>query len=314
MLKFLKIERNAAGLLMVAALIGLVAANSPFSEVIGTSRETFGHFVDTYLMAGFFLLIGLELKRELVSGELSNRKTVTVPALAALFGALVPAGIYVAMVPAGSVAAAGWPIPMATDITFALAVYIIFGSRLPKAARVFLLAFAVIDDLFALAVMGIFLGGSVSPWWFLALLLGLATPIRHVKPVENLVHPWVSLLVLPMFAFYAAAVPLSGNFDLSEPMNLAILLRPVGKILGICLGVWLAMQLLGKHRPKSLSASDYLRLSVLGGIGFTVSILISGTVFTSGSQLANQATIATLVAMLASMLAGAIALATKPKS
>lgn len=327
MLRFFRVERNAAALVIIFALLGLAAANSPWATQVSAARETIGHPIEAYLMAGFFLLIGLELKREIKGGELARPRDIVIPFMAALFGALVPALIYAGMIamaptPAGQLLFGipfegwpqslqnGWPIPMATDITFALAIFAVFGRNMPKSARIFLLTFAVIDDLIALVVMAVFLGGTVSPWWFVGLLLGLATPQAWLHRVEAAASPLVTLAVLPAFAFFATAVPLTGGFDWRSPMSVGILLRPIAKMIGICLGAWLAVKLVGKAANK-IKASDYLRISMLGGIGFTVSLLIAGVVFGSGSELANQATVATLLAAAASMGLGAAALASR---
>jgi NhaA family Na+:H+ antiporter len=184
MLQFFKVERNAALLLLISAIAGLVVANSPLAQGFTVLRETTIGFESLHLnlsvvnwlgeffIAGFFLLIGLELKREFKVGAFKNRSALAIPGLAALLGAVVPALIFIILV-SGS-AAAGWPIPMATDVTFALAVYSIFGAAFPKSARVFLLSFAVIDDVIAIVVIALFLGSGLDLVWALPAAASLA--------------------------------------------------------------------------------------------------------------------------------------------
>ncbi len=370
MLTFLKVERNAAALLLLFATLGLVLANTsaaPFVAALAHAPleiESLGihlnlsEWLGEFFMGGFFLLIGLELKRELHSGAFRERKALTIPALAALFGALVPAAIFWIMVPANSDAAAGWPIPMATDVTFALAIFAVFAKAMPPSARTFLLSFAVIDDIIAIIVIAIFLGTgfnltffiaagltaaafwlvsrgtakvatvtavliAILAWYFtlqsgvqpavIGVVLGLLVPVSKVERLENRLHPWVSLVVLPIFAFFAAAVSVAGGLMLASAMSVALLLRPLGKIAGINFGVFLAKAIVKNAGFKEMASSDFVRISILGGIGFTVALLISGSIFKANPTLANEATIATLIAMVASMILGAFALASKKK-
>jgi NhaA family Na+:H+ antiporter len=138
--------------------------------------------------------------------------------------------------------------------------------------------------------------------------LGLVTSASRVEAIEKRLHPWVSLLVLPVFAFFAAGVSLAGGFVITSAMTIAILARPLGKIIGINVGAALSRILVKKSGFDDLRPGQIARISTLGGIGFTVALLISNQIFGSGSDLANQATIATLVAMVISMILGAIAL------
>ncbi|MEY4349819.1 MAG: Na+/H+ antiporter NhaA [Actinomycetota bacterium] len=371
MLNFLKVERNAAALLLLFATLGLVLANTSAAPFIDQLAHTpldiaplgihlyLSAWLGEFFMGGFFLLIGLELKRELHSGAFRDRRALTIPTLAALFGALVPAAIFLILVPANTDAAAGWPIPMATDVTFALAIFAVFAKAMPPSARTFLLSFAVIDDIIAILVIAIFLGTgfnamfllaaafSAAAFWFVSrgtsktsialsvllaivawyfmlqsgvqpavigVVLGLLVPVAKLEKLEHAVHPWVSLVVLPIFAFFAAAVSLQGGIALASAMTIALLLRPLGKVIGITLGVSVAKLLVKNSGFKEMSLGDFARVATLGGIGFTVALLISGSVFAKQPELASQATIATLIAMVASMIIGAIALSTKKKA
>jgi len=371
MLNFLKVERNAAGLLLVFATLGLVLANTSAAPLLNSLAhaplqiDALGIHLDLsawlgeFFMGGFFLLIGLELKRELHSGAFRDRRALTIPTLAALFGALVPAAIFLILVPSNTDASAGWPIPMATDVTFALAIFAVFAKAMPPSARTFLLSFAVIDDIIAILVIAIFLGTGFNPtfllaagfaaaafwfvsrgtgktaialsvslaivgWYFMlqsgvqpaviGVVLGLLVPVAKLEQLERAIHPWVSLVVLPIFAFFAAGVSLNGGVALASAMTIALLLRPLGKVLGITFGVGLAKLLVKDSGFKEMTWGDFVRVSTLGGIGFTVALLISGSVFAKQPELASQATIATLIAMVASMIIGAIALSTKKKA
>jgi len=174
----MKSERNAAIIMMTAAMIGLVLANSPFGgplldaiayklnfELIGI-QITVGHVVSDLFLAVFFFVAGLELKYELKIGTLSSPKKAMVPVIAALAGVVVPSAIY-AYLNWGTVGIVGWPIPAATDIAFALGVLAIFGRGMPSAARIFLLALAIFDDLIAISIIAIFYTTKLEPTWLL---------------------------------------------------------------------------------------------------------------------------------------------------
>lgn len=165
--------------MMTAAMIGLVLANSPFGgplldaiafklnlELIGI-QITVGHVVSDLFLAVFFFVAGLELKYELKTGALSSPKKAMVPVVAALAGVVVPSGIY-AYLNWGTDGIVGWPIPAATDIAFALGVLAIFGRGMPSAARIFLLALAIFDDLIAISIIAIFYTTKLEPAWLIA--------------------------------------------------------------------------------------------------------------------------------------------------
>ena len=363
MLTFFKVERNAALLLLAAGILGLIVANTSAASIataIGSQTFTIMGLdlsvhgvVGEFLMTGFFMLIGLELKRELHSGVFRDRRAIALPAMSALLGAVVPAMVFFLLVGTNTQASGGWPIPMATDVTFALAIFTVFAKSMPASARTFLLSFAVIDDVIAIAVIAIFLGSgfnfaylvaavftvwayayvsrltgllgllsslivATAAWTFTALAgispvvvgvaLGLVTSASRVETIEKRLHPWVSLVVLPSFAFFAAGVSLAGGLAITSAMSIAISARPLGKIVGINAGAALARIFVKNSGFDDLRLSQIARISTLGGIGFTVALLISNQIFGAGSDLANQATIATLVAMVISMILGAIAL------
>jgi NhaA family Na+:H+ antiporter len=175
----MKSERNAAIIMMTAAMIGLVLANSPFGEPVLNAigfklnlellgiQITVGHVVSDLFLAVFFFVAGLELKYELKIGTLSSPKKAMVPVVAALAGVIVPSAIY-AYLNWGTVGIVGWPIPAATDIAFALGVLAIFGRGMPSAARIFLLALAIFDDLIAISIIAIFYTTKLEPAWLIA--------------------------------------------------------------------------------------------------------------------------------------------------
>lgn len=187
----MKSERNAAVIMITAAMIGLVLANSPFGgplletiafklnlEWVGIEM-TVGHVVSDLLLAVFFFVAGLELKYELKLGTLSSPKKAMVPVIAALSGVIIPSSIY-AYLNWNQVGIVGWPIPAATDIAFALGVLAIFGRGMPSAARIFLLALAIFDDLIAISIIAIFYTTKLEPLWLIASAV-VATVFRFAE-------------------------------------------------------------------------------------------------------------------------------------
>ncbi|HEX6102345.1 MAG TPA: Na+/H+ antiporter NhaA [Alphaproteobacteria bacterium] len=183
---FIRTEAASGVLLLVTAALALIAANSPLAGMYGAFLDLpvgvrIGDFglqkplllwINDGLMAVFFLLVGLEIKRELAEGELSTRQQAMLPCIAALGGMLVPALIYAAVNLGDPVALHGWAIPAATDIAFALGVLALLGNRIPPSLKVFLVALAIIDDLGAIVVIALFYSGELSLW-----SLGLAAGV-----------------------------------------------------------------------------------------------------------------------------------------
>ncbi|MGH3386953.1 MAG: Na+/H+ antiporter NhaA, partial [Nocardioidaceae bacterium] len=175
---FLRIEASSGIALVVAAAIAMIWANSPWSDAylnllhIDLNLDVGGfhltgdlvHWVNDALMVLFFFVVGLEIKYEIVSGELHDPKAAAVPIIAAFGGMAVPALIYAAF-NAGGEGAHGWGIPMATDIAFAVGVLSLLGRRIPSAARVFLLTLAIVDDIGAIAVIAVFYTSDLSMGW-----------------------------------------------------------------------------------------------------------------------------------------------------
>lgn len=166
--RFLKQESSAGLLLMAVAAIALVIANSPLAETYFAIQHAYVgglsvlHWINDALMALFFLLVGLEIKRELLQGQLSSWAERALPGIAALGGMVVPALIYVAFSGGDPLVLRGWAIPMATDIAFALGVLALIGSRVPVSLKVFLTALAIIDDLGAVIVIALFYTSELS--------------------------------------------------------------------------------------------------------------------------------------------------------
>jgi NhaA family Na+:H+ antiporter len=179
--RFLHHEAFGGVLLLACAVIALIWANSPWHhsyELLWETElgveagtwhfeESLRHWINDGLMAIFFLVVGLEIKREVLVGELASARRATLPAIAALCGAIIPAGIYLAL-NAGTDGAAGWGVPMATDIAFSLGVLALLGSRIPVGLKVFLTALAIVDDLLAVLVIALFYAGELHPLALLA--------------------------------------------------------------------------------------------------------------------------------------------------
>ncbi len=185
--RFVALETSSTILLLAATVLALVLANSPLRDAyehalhlplalqIGSFalELSLGHFVNDALMAIFFFVVGMEIKRELVRGELSSPSRAALPVFGALGGMIVPAGIYAAL-HWGGPALSGWGIPMATDIAFAVAALGIFGPRVPSGLKVFLLALAIADDIGAVVVIALFYAAGVEPQWLAIAAAALA--------------------------------------------------------------------------------------------------------------------------------------------
>lgn len=176
---FVESEKTGGVLLVICTLLSIAAANSPWEPQYtafwhqGIAGLSLAHWINDGLMAVFFLLIGLELERELYSGELSNFRNALLPIVAAFGGVCVPAAIYFAL-NRGTPTVAGMGIPMATDIAFALAALALLGKRVPPALKVFLVALAVIDDLIAIIFIAAFYTAQLSPTYLMAAFAVLA--------------------------------------------------------------------------------------------------------------------------------------------
>ncbi|MBT1672736.1 Na+/H+ antiporter NhaA [Curtobacterium flaccumfaciens] len=362
--------RFSAIALLTAAVLGLVVANSPIGPGLERLLDahlplgalgldlSIAHWISDGLLAVFFLLVAIELKQELVDGELSNPKTAIIPAIAAVGGVLVPAGIFL-LVTAGTQYTHGWPIPTATDIAFALGVLAMFGRGLPSGIRVFLLALAVLDDLIAIIIIAVvfahdtdflalagavvtlavfwLLGRMLRPgrsgrtfiivamvvvglltWWLVyhsgvhatiaGVALGLVLPRRPGHTLHENVEPWSNAIVLPVFAFASAAViiPSVGISELSPTFWAVVLALPVGKVIGITLFGTVATRIFRSPGRSSLSFFSIITVGVLGGIGFTVSLLMNELAFARNEEILDEGVLAVLVGSGIAIVASAV--------
>ena len=360
----LRSAQFAAIALIIAAALGLGLANSPLGAALFAARDThlvagpldlsLGHWVTDGLLAIFFLLAAIELKHELRHGELNSARKAFVPVVAAVGGVLVPALLFLLLVPSPDMTS-GWPIPTATDIAFALGVLAIVGRALPSRVRALLLALAVIDDLVAILIIAVVFPGELQP---VALLLavpvilvfgllsyrltarnrGIVVPVMVVLGVaawvlvaisgihptiagvalglilasprggrlRYWVEPWSNAVVLPVFAFVATLVVIP---DLSTtplgPVFWAVLIAlPVGKVVGITGGALLARAINGRAEVAPIPLGDLLTVAALGGIGFTVSLLMNELAFENARALATEGTLGVLAGSVVSMMLG----------
>ncbi|KHK98487.1 sodium:proton antiporter [Microbacterium mangrovi] len=359
----LRSERFAAALLLVAAAVGLLVANtSAGPAVLSFSHTDVGpapfhlsvaHWVQDGLLAIFFFAVSVELQFELTRGELSNVRRAVQPAIAALGGVVVPVVIYLA-VTAGHDVAAGWPVPTATDVAFALGVLAVFGRGLPGGVRAFLLALAIIDDIVGIvliavlyasdlrwgmlalalvavavfAVLSRMLGGrghvpiavamgvvAVAAWCFMYLsgvhptiagvLLGLAMAQGPALRTRHALEPWINALILPVFAFFAALVviPAPGE-GLSWAFWGVLVALPVGKLVGISGAAWISQRTIGRH-GEQFAVPDLVAVAALGGIGFTVSLLLASLAFAGSAQDQDAATLGVLAGSVVALVLGA---------
>ena len=384
-LDFLKTESASGLILATAALAAIVLANSPWAHAyfgfihqpftieIGAFTETLpvGDWVKDGLMAVFFFVVGLEIKYEIIKGELANPRRLALPVIAALGGMVGPALIYLAvnagMAGAGLPGAApqGWPVPVATDIAFAIAALAVAGPKLPPNFRVFLLTLAIVDDLGAVGLIGLLfthhfrimelLGallalagmGLLGRWrrapylfyllgfiivWGFTLKSGVSTslagvaaaatiPLEPRKPgrpgvledfMEGL-HPYVAFLILPLFAFTAAGFTFRhlGLSDLFGPVTLGVAAGLFfGKQIGVFGATALVIGLKLARRPTGAKWIELYGLSLLCGLGFTMSLFIGQLAFPLSDAAAQaEVRIGVVAGSLASTVAGMAVLA-----
>ena len=407
MQRFLGIEAAGGILLIVAAIIALIWANSPWSnsyfdlwnteihisigDLISLEHHghplTLGEFINDVLMVLFFFVVGLEIKRELVTGELNTKRAAALPAAAAIGGMVVPALIYFAFNQSGD-ATAGWGIPMATDIAFAVGVVSLLGTRVSTSLKIFLLTLAIVDDIGAILVIALFYTEKLSVGWLIVaflvifatsllkavkiwympiyvilgfilwyaifesgvhatiagVIMGLLAParplldtddevelfkiqkidevetrslrrlafqIKETVPVterlENLLHPLTGFIILPLFALANAGVALSTEsigdaFSSGVTQGIAIGLV-VGKIVGVTVFTLLAVKMGLCVLPAGTTSRHIMGIASIAGIGFTVSMFITGLAFDDG-MLQDEAKIGILFASIVAALIG----------
>ena len=346
-----------------AAALALVIANSPLAPAYFAALESHAgplsllHWINDAAMALFFLLIGLEIKREFIGGELSTWPQRLLPGLAAIGGMVIPAVIYLSLNAPYPQNISGWAVPTATDIAFALGVLSLLGSRIPSSLKIFLTALAIIDDLGAVAIIALLYTAGLQPLWlglaalvvasswalnragitrllpYLVLgvllwllvfrsgvhatlagvMLALTIPVREdhaVSPLHRLEHflqPWVGFVIVPLFGFANAGVALSrGSLDgaaLEIPLGIAAGLF-IGKQIGVFSMAWAAIRLGWARRPDGASMLQIYGISVLCGIGFTMSLFIGLLAFPGAPALQEGVKLGVLAGSVASALVG----------
>jgi NhaA family Na+:H+ antiporter len=408
--RFLHVEASGGFVLLAATVAALAWANSPWRasyETVWTTvatvdvgghavSEDLRHWVNDALMALFFFVVGVEIKRELVDGQLATPREAALPAVAALGGMVVPALLYLAL-NAGRDGAAGWGIPMATDIAFAVGALALLGDRAPPSLKVLLLGLAIVDDIGAIVVIAAFYTDDLDARWAIAAVgglalvavlrrarvwyvpvyavvgaavwlatfesgvhatiagvaLGLLTPARPLLPepdadrvahrlsadtavtaaevremsfevresvsvaerLQDVLHPWTSYVVIPVFALANAGVELSGEAlgdAATSPVAIGIVVGLVaGKLLGvtgaIALGRRAGLTLPGDIAPRHLTG-----VAGLAGIGFTVSLFITGLAF-DDPALQAEAKVGILVASVLAAAVGTLVLRRSPR-
>lgn len=410
---FLHIEASGGLLLAGAAVIALIWANSPWSasyhDLWATNltidlggrmlSEDLRHWINDGLMTLFFFVIGLEIKQELTNGQLTSPREAAMPALGAVGGMLVPALIYLAFNIGGS-GSAGWGIPMATDVAFALGVLALLGAWVPAELKVLLLGLAIVDDVGAIIVIAIFYSDGIDPPWLAAataglllivalkrarvrylpvyavvgagvwlatfesgihatiagVALGLLAPAHALLPavdaeriadelssddhvvasevrdisfrlresipvterLQELLHPWTSYVIVPVFALANAGVEVSARSlgdAAASPVTLGIVFGlVVGKLVGVAGAIVLAARLGIGRLPDGVTTRHIVGMAGIAGIGFTVSIFITGLAF-DDPGLTDDAKIGVLAASLvAAGLGGLILRPRRPAS
>lgn len=371
----------ASGVLLVtAALLAILMANSPlaglyngFLSLPGTVeigafsiQKPLLLWINDGLMALFFFMVGLEIKREILEGHLASREQIILPAIGAVAGIVVPALVYVAFnyaefTQGNTVTMQGWAIPAATDIAFALGVFTLFGKRLPLSLKLFLLSVAIFDDIGAIVIIALFYSQDLSAlslaiafvgllalfivnrnrvqqqsvyivlgivvWaavlksgvhatlagfavaWFIPLTVKKANGHSMLSDMEHGLHTWVMFLILPLFAFANAGVSLLGISmpDVLNPVTMGIAMGLfVGKQLGIFSACWLAVKLGFAKLPAGSNWLQLYAVSLLCGIGFTMSLFIGTLAFEQqGAEYINSVKIGVLAGSLLSALLGA---------
>jgi NhaA family Na+:H+ antiporter len=350
--QFFQLEAAGGLLLIAAAALALIINNSPLSwlyngllEVpvvaqIGALKiaKPLLLWINDGLMALFFLLIGLEVKREVIQGHLSRASQIVLPGAAAIGGMVIPALVFWALNKDNPAAMSGWAIPMATDIAFALGVLALLGKRVPVSLKLFLMTLAIIDDLGAIIVIALFYSGELSnlylalaagsilsliamnrlgvvklaPYLLVGLVLWICVlksgvhatlagvilafciPLKTARDVpsplqqlEHALHPWVAYAILPLFAFANAGVSLTGvtmeSFTHHVPMGIALGLL-VGKMVGVFGLTWLAVKTGMAALPTGANWGQVLGVSILCGIGFTMSLFVGSLAFVPGQS------------------------------
>ena len=384
--EFIKKESSAGILLIFVTILALALKNSMLSEYYSAFLRTpveirFSDlhiakplllWINDGLMAVFFLLIGLEVKREFLEGQLSTLSQIALPGIAAIGGMVVPALFYVAINIDDSTAMRGWAIPTATDIAFALGILAMLGKRVPLSLKIFLMALAIIDDLGAIIIIALFYTVDLSTLsisvavialavlilmnrfkvtsraafilvgiilWISVLKSGVHATLAGValaftiplncpdkdgkkysmsKEMEHELHYWVAFFILPLFAFVNAGIDLR-NVSLDQMTTGVPLGIMAGLFLGKQIGVfgfsWIAIKLGLAKLPDNSTWLQVYGVSLLTGIGFTMSLFVNSLAFTDGNLYQQADKLAVLVASFSAGIAGYLVLRiAKPKT
>lgn len=370
------LRHEAAGgvLLVMAALLAFIVANSalrpgyegllstPLSILYGETglSKPLVLWINDGLMAVFFFLVGLELKREMLEGKLRHMRDVVLPGIAAAGGMAVPALVYLGLNAGRPETIGGWAIPAATDIAFAIGVLALLGKGVPGALKIFLLTVAILDDLGAILIIALFytaelkvayLAGAILPLlglfflnlrathriapfvilgvilWVLVLKSGVHATLAGVicaffvplkdrfgksplHAIEHGIAPWVTFLILPLFAFANAGVVLDGVTwaDLASPLALGIAGGlSLGKQAGVFGATWVAVQLGAGRLPDHVGWAQIYGVACLAGIGFTMSLFIGSLSF-ADPALMNEVRLGVLTGSILSAVIGYIVL------
>ena len=366
---FFKLEAASGLILLFAAIIALIISNSGFSSlyfdtleayvILGT--ENIGlklsvlHWINDVLMAIFFFLVTLEIKREFLQGELSNPKQASLPIIGAIGGMVIPALCYILINIDDNTRLNGWAIPSATDIAFSLGVLSLLGKRVPISLKVFLTALAIIDDLGAIVIIAFFYSGNIEIKYLLLMLLAviilislnkfkfkkflpylivgiflwdfthqsgihatiagvlLALTIPHEKKnslllkLEHNIQPYVAFGIMPIFAFANAGVSLEGLTinSLLNPVPLGIVLGLFfGKQLGVFVFSYIAIKFKIADKPRDSNWGSFYAVSILTGIGFTMSLFVGNLAFINNLEYMDGVKIGVLTGSLMSTLFG----------
>jgi len=364
----LRQETVGGMLLVIGALVALVWANSPAGDSYAALRDytigpdslhlhlSLGTWAADGLLAIFFFVVGVELKQEFVAGDLRDPRRAALPILAAVGGVIAPALVFLAVnLDTGDGALAGWAIPTATDIAFAVAILAIISTHLPTALRTFLLTLAVVDDLIAVSIIAVAYTDSLEPvplalavvplglfavalaaiTWALVhasgihatvagVLLGFTVPVLRSEAAggpeagpglaqhfEHRIRPLSAGFAVPVFAFFAAGVDVGGleglEDSLTDPIALGVMAGLLlGKPVGVLVTTYLVARFTHATLDEDLGWLDVLGVSILAGIGFTVSLLIGELAFGAGSVADEHAKVGILLGSLVSALVAGI--------
>ncbi len=377
--EFIKKESSSGILLIFATILALILSNTAMSAMyesflhipieirVGALHldKSLYHWVNDGLMAIFFLLIGLEVKREILEGELSSLSKAGLPIIAAIGGMLAPTIIYLVFNQNDSIAMNGWAIPTTTDIAFALGILSLLGNRVPVSLKIFLMALAIIDDLGAIIIIALLYTAELSMLSVIVAIIAIATlitlnrfgvsrqaayfivgailwvsvlksgvhatlagvilafsiplnakdknnqPVSPAKEIEHNLHFWVAFFILPLFAFVNAGVNIT-QISLDQMANSV----PLGIILGLFIGKqlgvfgfsWLAIKLKLAELPKDSTWMQLYGVSILTGIGFTMSLFISSLAFEDDTVFQHTDKLAILMGSFVSGIVGYLVL------